>query len=74
MKRIMSASESLDFNIFIDKMGITNKDIYQTILDDFIESNLKIKTFMKYFNTSGYYAGIINEGRIIINENCSQRY
>ena len=50
----------MDFNIFIDKMRITNKDIYQTILDDFLESNLNIKTFIKYFNTNGYYAGLLN--------------
>jgi len=59
MKRIMSTSESIDFNLFIDKMGIANKEIYQTILDDFLESNLNIKTFIKYFNSNSYYAGLL---------------
>ena len=68
MKRIMSDSESIDFNIFIDKMGITNKDVYRTILDDFLESNLNIKTFIKYFNTNVYYARLLKTNEIALHD------
>lgn len=46
MKRELNTSEWIKFHIFIDKMGITNKDIYKTILDDFRYGNLSIDEFI----------------------------
>jgi len=34
-KRKLTTLESIEFNIFIDKIGITHKEIYRTILHDF---------------------------------------
>jgi len=50
MKRELSTFEWIKFHIFIDKMGITNKNIYRTILDDFRYGNLNINEFIKSYH------------------------
>jgi predicted DNA-binding transcriptional regulator AlpA len=46
-KRNMTASESIRFNMLMDKMGITDKQVYNTILDDFLESDLSFEILCK---------------------------
>jgi hypothetical protein len=43
--RKLTDYESIRFNIFIDRIGITNKSIYKAILEDYIESGLSINMF-----------------------------
>jgi hypothetical protein len=43
----MTASESIRFNMLMDKMGITDKQVYNTILDDFLESDLSFEILCK---------------------------
>ena len=42
MKRKLTLSESIDFNIYIDKLGITNREIYRAILEDYLDGCIKI--------------------------------
>jgi len=49
MKRELTTLEWMQFNLFIDKMGITNKDIYETILNDFRYGNMTIENFIRLY-------------------------
>jgi hypothetical protein len=42
MKRKLTLLESIKFNTFIDKLGITNKDIYNAMLEDYLDGDLEI--------------------------------
>lgn len=42
MKRKLTLLESIKFNIFIDKLGIANKDIYNAMLEDYLDGDLEI--------------------------------
>jgi len=43
LKRKLTLLESIDFNIYIDKLGITNKEIYRAILEDYLDECIKLK-------------------------------
>ena len=47
MIRKMTDKESIDFNSLMDKMGITNKIVYNAILEDFIDSKIPFETLCK---------------------------
>ena len=41
-KRQLTLLESIKFNIYIDKLGITNKLIYEAILEDYLDGYIKL--------------------------------
>ena len=46
MKRKLTLSESIDFNIYIDKLGITNREIYRAILEDYLDGYIKLNYYL----------------------------
>lgn len=46
-RRRMTDSESIQFNMLMDKMGITQKVVYNSILEDFIDSGIPFEILYK---------------------------
>jgi len=45
-RRQLTLSESIDFNIYIDKLGITNREIYRAILEDYLDGYIKLNYYL----------------------------
>lgn len=50
--RTLSQLDSVKFNLFIDRMGITNKEIYNAILDEYFDSALNMDAFINICQNS----------------------
>jgi len=46
-RRKMTLAESVGFNLLMNKMGITNKEIYKAMMEDFIDSVLPFDALCK---------------------------